>query len=88
MEQNTEQQHSFEQILEKLAAAGRSTASSSELTKLMDHLIATRDKTIKKEEEERRRNEEIEAKRRQEEEMAQYDAHIEQVTSMDGCLCA
>ena len=49
-EQNTEQLNSFEQLIEKLAAAGSSTASSSELTRLIDHLIATREKMIKKEE--------------------------------------
>ena len=83
IEQNTEQQHSFEQLIEKLAAAGSSTASSSELTRLIDHLIATREKMIKKEEDERRRNEEAEAKRRLKEERDKYDAHIEEVTSMD-----
>ena len=83
IEQNTEQMDSFEQLIEKLATAGSSTASSSELTRLIDHLIATREKTIKKEEDERRRNEEAEAKRRLKEERDQYDAHIEQITSMD-----
>ena len=83
IEQNTEQMDSFEQLIEKLATAGSSTASSSELTKLIDHLISTREKMIKKEEDKRRRNEEAEAKRRLKEERDQYDAHIDEVTSMD-----
>ena len=36
IEQNIEQLNSFEQLIEKLATAGGSTASSSELTKLID----------------------------------------------------
>ena len=62
-EQNTEQLNSFDQLLEKLAAAGGSIASSSELTKLIDNLVITREKMIKKEEEDRCKKEEIEAKR-------------------------
>ena len=77
-------QHSLEQLIESLAAkAGVSTASSNELTRLIDRLTAARDKVIKKEEASRRQKEKAEAKRRLEQEKAQHNAHIEQVTSMD-----
>ena len=58
-EQNTEQLNSFEQLIEKIATAGGSIASSSELTKLIDNLVITREKMIKKEEEDRCKKEEI-----------------------------
>ena len=80
---NAEQLSVFEQVFEGLAKGGDINATSEEIIKIIEHLVAVKNETIKKEEAERRRNEEIEAKRKAEEERARYDAHIEQVTSME-----
>ncbi len=80
---SAEQLSIFENIIDHLAKGEEINASSSELTQIIDQLVSTREKTIKKEVEERRRNKEREAKRKAEEERARYDEHIKQVTSMD-----
>ena len=59
------------------------SASSEELTKIIDQLINARTAAIDKEREESRARQEAEAKKREEEERARQEAHINQVTSME-----
>ena len=80
---NAEQLSIFEHVFEDLANGGDIHATSDELIKIIEHLVAVKNETVKKEETERKLQEEMEAKRKAEEERIQHDLHVQSVTSMD-----
>ena len=73
----------IDSVIKKIMKGEEVSASSEELTKIIDQLINARTAAIEKEREESRARQEAEAKKREEEERARQEAHINQVTSME-----